>query len=261
MELAGISFKSVRKLNKLEVAAAALPLLHLLGTLFFTYDSIGQFVLTGVIIVAWEFYLWQRLTEKTKTLTKKLAVIIPLLMIVVGSIGMGAAYSLEREKQALAADPDHIASCSISPIVSCTGSITSSAGSALGVSNLILGMVMYGALLLLGLSLMFGLKLSKQWWRLVWLGGLFGLGFCIFLIVQSLYVLGTLCLYCTTIWTVTLAFFVYMTNYALLNDYLPTREGINAWIEKNHTVPLLVAYGTIILLVYFRWSDYWNSLF
>ena len=255
----GVNFVK-KPITKLEKIALSLPIVHILIVVLFAYDSIGQFVLLSFALLIAEAVLWHKMTTKTKDFTKKLAIIIPTLMMFVASVGMGAAYSLGKEKQALASDPSHVASCSLNPIISCTASITTKQGSALGVSNPQLGIASYGALLLLGLLLIFGLKLSDIWWRLVWAGGLFGLVFCAWLISQSLYVIGTLCLYCTTIWAVTIALFVYLSTFVLLKDYFPSSKKVKQWLIKNHTLPMIIGYGIIIVLVYFRWSEYWNSL-
>ncbi|MFZ1684063.1 MAG: vitamin K epoxide reductase family protein [Candidatus Zixiibacteriota bacterium] len=250
-----------RQITTFEKVALSLPILHLLIVVFFAYDSIVQFVLLSLALLAGEAYLWQKMTVKSKDFAKKLAIIIPTLMMFVASVGIGASYSLAKEKQALQRDPNFVASCTLNPIVSCNASVTGKQGSALGVSNPQLGIASYGALLLLGLLLVFGLKLSTVWWRIVWAGALFGLVYCAWLISQSLYVIGTLCLYCSTIWAVTIGLFFYLTAYELLNNYIPSSKSVKLWIVNNHTLPLLVTYGLVILLVYFRWSDYWNSLF
>jgi uncharacterized membrane protein len=255
----GVDFVK-KPISMLEKVALTLPVLHVLIVVAFAYDSIGQFVSLSVALLIAEAVLWMKMTKKSKEFIKKLTLIIPTLMMFVAAVGMGASYSLAKEKQALAADPNYVASCSINPIVSCNASVTTKQGSALGVSNPQLGIASYGALMVLGLLLVLGLKLSKRWWQLVWLGGVFGLAFCVWLITQSLYVIGTLCLYCTTIWAVTIAFCAYITTFMLLNGYLPTNSNIKHWLTKNHAVPVIFAYSTIILLVYFRWSDYWNSL-
>ncbi len=256
----GVDFTK-RPITKLEKIALSLPVVHILIVVLFAYDSIARFVLLSLVLLVAEAVLWQKMTKKTKDFTKKLTLIIPTLMMLVAAVGIGASYSLAKEKQALLNDPSHVASCSINPIVSCTASITTKQGSALGVSNPQLGIASYGALLLLGLLLIFGLKLSNVWWRLVWAGGLFGLVFCAWLISQSLYVIGTLCLYCSTIWAVTIALFVYLTTYMLLKDCFSSSKSLKQWLINNHTLPLVIGYGIVILLVYFRWSEYWNSLF
>ncbi|MCA9323580.1 hypothetical protein KC992_00585 [Candidatus Saccharibacteria bacterium] len=260
MKLWGLELTKIRKLKAEEALGASLPIMYLVYVLFWGYDSIQQFVGLGLIVLVWEVVLWHRLTKGKKEFAKKLTTILPLLTIFVASVGMGAAYSLAKEKQALDADPTHIASCSINPIVSCAASVTTEQGSALGVSNPSLGIVAYGLLLLLGIGLLIGLKMSKQWWWLVFAGGIFGIGFCVYLFTQSLYVIGTLCLYCSTIWAVTSAFFVYATTHIFLQDYIPSSKKIKSWLEKNHMLPLLIIYVLIILLIYFRWSEYWNSI-
>lgn len=255
----GVEFTK-KPITKFEKIALSLPIVHILVVVLFAYDSIGQFVILSLLLLLAEAVLWQKITKKSKDFTKKLSLIIPTLMMFVAAVGIGASYSLAKEKQALLNDPNHVASCSINPIVSCTASITTEQGSALGVSNPQLGIASYGALLILGLLLVFGLKLSKVWWKIVWAGGLFGLVFCAWLISQSLYVIGTLCLYCTTIWAVTIALFVYLSVFVLLKDYFKSSKLVKNWLVKNHALLLIIGYGIVTLLVYFRWSEYWNSL-
>lgn len=261
MDIAGITWKKIQKPNQIAVVSATLPVLYILFTITNAYNSIGKFVIAGLIVLVGELFLWQKLTRKVADFTKKLSIILPLLMIFVASVGFGASFSLAKEKQALERDPGHVASCSISPIVSCTASVTASQGSALGVSNPSLGMVAYGILLIGGASLLLGLKFVDKWWIAVWSASLFGLSYNAWLIYQSLYVIGALCLYCSTIWAVTIALFTYISIFIVLDKKLINiSDKFKKILVANHNVPMFILYGVVILLVYFRWSDYWNSL-
>lgn len=255
-----LTFKKTEPLSKKHIIAALTPVVFVLFVVLFAYDSIQQFALSGLITFGVMTYLNYGVLSKKESFSTKIISILPFIFLFVGAVGLGAAYSLAQEERALALDPNHVASCSINPIISCSSVMQSTQGSALGVSNTQLGLIAYGALMLLGFELLLGLQLTKNMWRLVWLGSMFALGYSLWLISQSLYVIGSLCLYCSTIWLVTIPLFFYVTNLLIFKGYIPMKDEIKNWLEKNHMMPTLVVYSVIIILIYFRWSDYWNSL-
>ena len=248
------------KLDYVHKISLAAPLLLVLFTLLFAYDSIQKFAFAIVITLLVELWAWSNIESGAAKFSIRLARILPLIMVFVGAVGLGASYSLHHEEQALLNDPNHVASCSFNPVIACGSVITSEQGKTFGISNPILGMLGYGALMLLGIGLASGLKLDRRAWLIVWFGTLFGFLYCLWLITQSLYVIGSLCLYCATIWSVTIPLFYYVTEYAMFNGYIKTNKKITDWLEKNHMLPMLITFVVIILMIYFNWSYYWNSL-
>lgn len=249
-----------QRLDVVHKSSLALPLLLAIFTLFFSYDSIQRFALAAATTLILELWLWSNIESGADRFSLRLARILPLIMVFVGAVGLGASYSLHREEQALLNDPNHVASCSFNPIIACGSVITSDQGKTFGVSNPILGMVGYGGLILLGIGITLGVKLDRRGWLIVWFGSLFGFLYCLWLITQSLYVIGSLCLYCATIWAVTIPLFYYVTEYLLFKGHIKVHKSITDWLEKNHLLPMLITFVVIILLIYFNWSYYWNTV-
>ncbi len=255
-----ILFQKTNPLSSRQKTAMLLPVLLVVFTVFFAYDTIQYFAAAAAILAITMTLLNLATVRSAIPIAKKMGQLFPFFLLFVGAVGLGASYSLAQEQQALERDPNHVSSCSINPIIACGSVITSDQGHALGVSNPKLGLVAYGGLMLLGYELLLGLVLSKNMWRAVWFGSLFAIVYSLWLVTQSLYTIGSLCLYCATIWAVTLPFFFYTTNYLIFNKIFSVPKNIRLWFEKNHMVPLLVVYSVLFLLIYFRWSDYWNSL-
>ncbi len=243
----------------LKLLATVLPLLFSYITIFYTRSSIGAFyVLLGVLFVA-ELSLVKMIAGKD------FRVAYPYLMLLFGAVGLAAAGILTIEKIELLKDPNHITSCSVSPIVACSPVINSDQASIFTLPNPTFGIFGYGLVISVGMVLLAGAKnLEKWWWRFFLLGTLAGSIFVGWLIYQTLYTIGSLCLYCVAAWIVTIPTFVLSLKYVLEEGALSLRGKFGARIEgffKKYPVEVIVSlYGIVILLILKRFWNYWLSL-
>jgi uncharacterized membrane protein len=130
-------------------------------------------------------------------------------------IGLIAATALTIDKLNLLRDPRTALSCDISPLVGCARGLESWQGALLQFPNSIVGMAAWSALLVVGLILLTRTRLT----RLVWIGLNAGLtvafALVVFLIGQSIYVLGVLCPWCMVTWAVTIPCFLAVSLFNL----------------------------------------------
>ena len=168
---------------------------------------------------------------------------------------------LTVEKIKIAADPNFIPSCSISPIVACSPVISSDQATAFGVPNPFLGLAGFGMVIAVGMMLFAGATDLKKWfWWCFQAGTLFGILFVSWLIYQSVYEIGKLCLYCMATWAITIPIFWTTTAYNLQQKNLTVRGALGT-VLRNHSGKLVVlSYVIVLIIVSTHFSEYWYSL-
>lgn len=132
-------------------------------------------------------------------------------LILAGVIGEYAAFSLIVEKLHALANPGSGAACDINPIVQCTANLDSWQGALFGFPNPIIGLIGWMAPIVVGASLLAGARFARWYWIVFNLGVAGAMVFVIWLIGQSIYSIGTLCLYCMITWAVTIPTFLVVT--------------------------------------------------
>ena len=187
--------------------------------------------------------------------------VFPWVLVIGGIIGLIASSVLTVEKIKIAADPNFIPSCSISPIVACSPVISSDQATAFGVPNPFLGLAGFGMVIAVGMMLFAGATDLKKWfWWCFQAGTLFGILFVSWLIYQSVYEIGKLCLYCMATWAITIPIFWTTTAYNLQQKNLTVRGALGT-VLRNHSGKLIVlSYVIVLIIVSTHFSEYWYSL-
>ena len=200
--------------------------------------------------------------KKTKiTLAKAL----PYIMIVGGLIGVYCAFVLSQDKLTLLTNPKAQLGCSLDPIVACGNVITSDQATAFGFPNPFLGLAGYAAIATVGFAMLAGAVLKRWFWLMMEAGLVFALGFVHWLIFQSVYSIGSLCVYCMCVWVATITTFWYLTLFNIDNKHiiLPKKlpKSIYPWIRKHH-LDILVLWLLIIagLILKHFWYYYGTKL-
>jgi uncharacterized membrane protein len=231
------------------------PIIFLFLTIFVFRSNIKIFFLLSILMLVAMFFA---LKGREKDSQKKLAYII----VALASIGLAAACILTIEKIELLENPNFITSCSFSPIVACSPVIGSPQATAIdSIPNPFFGIFGFACLMTAGMTILAGArKLSKIWWLTLFAGICFGVIFCIWLFYEGLYEIGALCLYCLSVWLVTFSLFWVVLSELLEQKYLKINSKLDSLIIKNRNTLITITVAIIALLIYFRWSDYWNSL-
>lgn len=198
----------------------------------------------------------------TKLQINKLDKYFPWTLIVGGLLGLFASFTLSIEKIALLKNPTHQLSCSLNPILSCGPIINSDQASAFGFPNPFIGIAAFSVLITIGVAILAGAKFKRWFWQGLQIGTTLGMVFVLWLIGQSLYVIGSLCLYCMLAWIVVSALFIYTSLYNYRHKNLPVHEGnvIFEFTNKHHLDLLIGWYLVVILLIIIRFIDYFKSL-
>lgn len=178
-----------------------------------------------------------------------------IFLIVAGVIGWIAAFALTVEKFHLLESPDASLSCDFSVLVQCGANLASWQGSVFGFPNPILGLTGWVAPIVVGAALLAGARFDRWFWLLFNAGVAAALVFVIWLISQSIFVLGTLCPWCMVTWAVTIPVFLAVTLRNLAAGTIPASQGIrraaralNGWI----VILTLACYVVVAVLAQLR---------
>jgi len=192
-------------------------------------------------------------TIQTKEKQTKLQKYFPWLLVVAGTIGLISALVLTLEKITLLKNPEYVLSCDINPIVACGSVINTHQASAFGFPNPLIGIFGFAAVIVVGMSLLAGMKIVKKWyWRTFWAGTIFGASFIHWLAFQSIFRINALCPYCMVVWTVTIAIFWYTTLWLLRGGFIALPKGwgkIGDFVQRNHFGILLSWYLIIVAVI------------
>lgn len=174
-------------------------------------------------------------------------VALAVWLVFAGIVGWFAAFELTLERLKLLADPTATAACDFSLLVQCGANLQSWQGSAFGFPNPILGLTGWMAPVVVGMALLAGARFARWFWLLFGLGVTGAFAFVIWLISQSVYVLGTLCPWCMVTWTVTIPTFFAVAVHLFANGAVPVstrvREaaaGLRPWVPLMGILALAV---------------------
>ncbi|MFD7513736.1 vitamin K epoxide reductase family protein [Streptomyces niveus] len=181
------------------------------------------------------------------------------LLVVTGAAGLLASWVITIDKFKLLEDPGFTPGCSLNPVVSCGNIMTSDQASVFGFPNPMLGLATYAVVTCVGAGLLAGARYRRWFWLGLNAGMLFGVGFCTWLQYQSLYSIGSLCLWCSLAWAATIVMFSYVTTHNITHRILPAPAGLRTAVGEFHWVLPVLWIGTIGMLVLTRWWDFWTS--
>lgn len=136
---------------------------------------------------------------------------LAIFLIVAGILGWIAAFALTVDKFTLLEDPDAALNCNFSLLVQCGKNLNSWQGEVFGFPNPLLGLGGFVAPIAVGVALLAGARFARWFWIAFNVGIVGALAFVVWLISQSIYVLGTLCPWCMLVWSVTIPLFWVVT--------------------------------------------------
>ena len=143
---------------------------------------------------------------------------VGLLLTLGGVVGLIASLVLTVDKIHLLQDPSYVPGCFINAEFSCGSVMTSWQASLFGFPNSLVGLVGFAVVTALGVVVATGTALPRWiWWGLQF-GVLAAVVFIHWLMVQSIFDIEALCLYCMAVWAVTIPMFTYVTAVTVLSD-------------------------------------------
>lgn len=139
--------------------------------------------------------------------------VLAIVLIVTGAIGWFSAFRLTLDKIAVLTDPNADLDCNFTLLVQCGKNLASWQGSVFGFSNPIIGLGGFVAPIAVGVALLAGATFARWFWITFNVGVAGALAFCIWLMTESIFDLGTLCPWCMVVWSMTILMFWTLTLY------------------------------------------------
>ena len=182
-----------------------------------------------------------------------------LLLVLCGAAGLLASWVITLDKFKLLEDPDFVPGCSLNPVLSCGSVMESDQAEVFGFPNPMLGLVTYGVVVCVGMSLLAGAAFPRWYWLAFEAGCLFGIGFVSWLQFESLYRINALCLWCCLAWIATITLFWYVTSFVVRAGLLPAPAAVRSFLDDFTWVLPVLHIGIIGMLILTRWWDFWTS--
>ncbi|MGW4046025.1 vitamin K epoxide reductase family protein [Streptomyces sp. NPDC004721] len=181
-----------------------------------------------------------------------------LLLVITGAAGLLAAWIITIDKQKILegklSGKTFTPSCSLNPIVSCGSVMESKQATVFGFPNPLLGLIAYGIVICVGMSLLARTTFPRWYWLTFNFGTLFGVCFVTWLQFQSLYRINALCLWCSLAWVATIVMFWYVTSFNIRNDFLPAPRPVKNFLAEFTWVLPVTHCGVIVMLILTRWG-------
>jgi uncharacterized membrane protein len=179
------------------------------------------------------------------------------ILVVCGLIGLVAAIELIIQKISVLSDPDFVPNCDINPVLSCGSVINTEQASLFGFPNPVLGVIGFTVVIMFGALLFAGLELPRSMWLGLNIGALAGMSFVVWLVIQSLYVIGALCPWCMVVWAITIPIFWQVTTDNLASGRLNLGRSLSEIIVTLKWILVAASYLIIMALIFIRWQDFW----
>jgi len=181
--------------------------------------------------------------------TARRPIAFAVFLIVVGALGWWAAFSLTVDKILLLENPDADLDCNFSVIVQCGKNLGSWQGSVFGFPNPLIGLGGFVAPIAVGVGLLAGARFARWFWIAFNVGIAGALAFVIWLISQSIFVLGTLCPWCMLVWSVTIPLFWIVTARNLADGVFgPRLVGLGRFL-RSWAIPIVIVCYAVVALI------------
>ncbi|MCH2221119.1 MAG: vitamin K epoxide reductase family protein [Dechloromonas sp.] len=180
-----------------------------------------------------------------------------LWVLIAGVVGLSSALALTIEKVELLKSPAYVPTCSLNPVLSCGSVMVTPQAAVFGFPNSLIGIVSFTVVLVTGVLAVARVQLPRWYWAGLAVGTLLGTVFVHWLIYQSVFTIGALCLYCMVVWSMTIPLLVVVTTIAVQ----PQRG--NAVLRGLHTWRWSIValwFTAVILLCLVRFWSYWSTL-
>lgn len=164
-----------------------------------------------------------------------------MLLLVTGVVGLSATLVLTYERVKLWMDPDYVTSCDVNVWVSCGTVMQSWQAALFGFPNQFIGIIGFAVAITIGMAILGGARFANWWWHATSLGMTLAMIFCLWLWIQAVYVLNTLCLYCMVVWAVTIPAAILLFVRNISHDLIKVTP-------RTKMILTTAAWPTIILL-------------
>lgn len=187
--------------------------------------------------------------------------VFPFGLIAMGILGWIASFGLTLERIQVAADPGHATPCDISPFISCKSVMLSEQAALFGFPNPLIGIGAFVAPIVVGAAILAGASFKPWFWRLFLAGHVLAMVFVVWLFSQSVYDIGSLCLYCMVAWSATIPLFWLSLGAAAKAGALGKLEKYGQEILSWTPALTVVSYLALLVPIMIHFWRFWPTLF
>jgi uncharacterized membrane protein len=188
--------------------------------------------------------------------------VFPVFLIIFGAVGWIASFGLTLERIKVAGDPGAATACDISPFISCKSVMLSEQAALFGFPNPLIGLAAFFAPIVVGFAILAGAKFASWFWQAFLFGHVLAMAFVFWLFSQSVYVIGSLCIYCMVAWTATIPLFWAIFGFAGKEGHLGSKMvRIGTFAYEWAWVLTVITYTVLITLTVIHFWDFWPTLF
>jgi uncharacterized membrane protein len=181
---------------------------------------------------------------------------LAITLILTGIVGWVSSFTLVLDKIALLADPTADLDCNFSLLVQCGKNLDSWQGSLFfGVSNPIWGLGAFAVPIVIGFALMAGARFAAWFWWGFAAGVTLGMTWVIWFQYQSIFVLGTLCPWCMTMWVAMIPLFWAVILYELKSGLIPVPARARRFVTEAYAwtwVIVVLSYLAVAIVAQVR---------
>lgn len=180
---------------------------------------------------------------------------LPLILLVIGALGLLASFALTLDKFALLENPKSQLSCNFSVLVGCSTNLNAAQGAVFGFPNSLLGLAFWPAVIVIGVGLLAGARFAGWFWALFSLGTAAATTLVVWFIGQSIFVLRVLCPWCMATWAVTIPLFLVVLLHTLRSADLPIPHGLRRMAAAAYGwIPVIVLSCYLVVAVLAQWQ-------
>lgn len=184
------------------------------------------------------------------------------LLVAAGLVGMWASVELVRAELVWREDPLAALGCDINPVIGCSTFLGTPQGSLfLDIPNALLGTAAFGTLVGVGLMFAAGGRVRRWLWWVLSGVVLAGLLLVVWLVHQSVTVLGSLCPYCVVTWLVVIVVAVHLLARAAQAGHLPVTERLARTLVTERWLIVAGAYAVLLVIAIVAFWDKWLLVF
>ena len=185
----------------------------------------------------------------------KLSKIHAWVLTLGGLGGMIAMTWQASERISMLKNPTAPLTCNLNPIIDCGSVLNDKLAALFGFPNAFIGMIVFSMLLLSGLFLLTGTKISRSYATIVVILSSILLGFSVWFFGVSLYVIQKICIFCLVGWIVSIPIFVYSLQQWLS---LGTKsKKLKTFLTKNHLNIIFFVYLVMAMLYFLKFQEYY----
>jgi uncharacterized membrane protein len=179
---------------------------------------------------------------------------LPWILLIAAVIGLVCSLVLTHDQINIWQNPSYQPSCNLNPVVSCGSVIDSKQGHLFGMPAPLFGLIIFPALMTVGVVLLAGAQLKRWLWLVmeVCAGG--GFLFAIWLFLVSVFRVHALCPFCLITDVAVYVIAWYITLYNIEQGIIQLPERFSAFLRRHH-LDILITW--LLLIFVFIMQHFW----